>query len=48
LLLFAIAAKSTQKGLENPNGLPACKAPSVDFLPPRASKKICFKEAPKL
>jgi hypothetical protein len=24
-----------RKTLENPNGLPACKAPSADFLPPR-------------
>jgi len=26
-----------EKCLENPNGLPACKAPSADFLPPSTS-----------
>jgi len=36
---------------ENPNGLPACNAPSADFHPPRAGKvssmnegRICDKE----
>jgi hypothetical protein len=31
--------RGKEKGLENPNGLHACKAPSVDFLPPRTGKK---------
>jgi hypothetical protein len=38
MLLFGIAPKSNQKGLENPIGLPAYNTPTADFLPPRAGQ----------
>jgi hypothetical protein len=49
--IFFLLDQKERKNQENPNGLPACNAPSADFHPPRAGKvssinedRICDRE----
>ncbi len=49
--IFFLLDQKERKYQENPNGLPACNAPSADFHPPRARKvssinegRICDRE----
>jgi hypothetical protein len=42
--IFFLLDQKERKNQENPNGLPACKAPSADFQPPRVGKVSSINE----